>query len=73
MVKSPSKYLSLEKLKRIQKDNYKSDNGFEYCAEEVDLLIKSKQTQRADKIWLARQKVDRNYSTDTDNYIGFYL
>lgn len=68
-LKSPSKYLSLEKLQRIQKNYYKSDNGYEYVPEEVDFLINLKAADRANEQW---DKRSRTYSTQTDSYVGFY-
>lgn len=36
--------MPLRKLKEIKKNYYKAENGFEYCAEEVDFLITLKES-----------------------------
>jgi hypothetical protein len=41
---SPSKFISLAKLREIQGDYYRALNGNEYCPEEVDDLILAKQS-----------------------------
>lgn len=48
-VKSPSKYISLERLELIQTNNYIGETGQEYCAEEVDSLIWQKQSNNDER------------------------
>lgn len=47
MIKSPSKFTSLARLEQIKADNYVSETGIEYCAEEVDALIIEKKQAKA--------------------------
>jgi hypothetical protein len=39
VVKTPSKFLSIEFLRELQRNYYLSPCGLEYCAEEVDALL----------------------------------
>lgn len=47
--RQPSKFMSLERLKRIRQDHYLGANGVDYDAPEVDKLIFIKQTLKADR------------------------
>jgi hypothetical protein len=46
----PSKFISLERLKQIQKDHYMGENGHDYDAQAVDEMIMEKRSRQADKL-----------------------
>ena len=48
-VKTPSKFISFERLEIIRLNNYIAENGYEYHASEIDDLISIKQRLLDDK------------------------
>ena len=63
-MKSPSKYISLERLEMIQRNNYIGEGGQEYVAEEVDKLIMEKQSKKDNENMLdALKQMDKLYIT----------
>lgn len=63
-MKSPSKYISLEKLELIQRNNYIGEGGQEYVAKEVDKLIMEKQSKKDNENMLdALKQMDKLYIT----------
>jgi len=42
MIRSPSKFLSIDFLRKLKKENYLSEGGKEYCSDEVDQLLTEK-------------------------------
>ena len=47
MIQSPSKHISLARLKQIEQDNYLGEGGQEYCPFEVQALIAEKEQAQA--------------------------
>lgn len=54
MLKSPSKYIPLSRLKKIKQDYYRGMGGQEYAPCEVDELISAKQVREAEKFEAAQ-------------------
>jgi hypothetical protein len=47
MIKGGSKYISLERLKEIRENSYRTKCGkFEFCVEEIEDLINEKETNK---------------------------
>lgn len=59
MIKSPSKFISLERLKQIKHDHYRGRSGQEYSSLEVDILILTKQIKQGEKVFQAYLKQER--------------
>ena len=57
MIQSPSKHISLARLKQIKQDNYLGEGGKEYCPFEVQALIAEKEQAQAMAMVANAQKV----------------
>tara|TARA_R100000951_G_scaffold28527_1_gene24455 strand:+ start:443 stop:652 length:210 start_codon:yes stop_codon:yes gene_type:complete len=58
----PSKYTNLDKLIQIKRDHYMGANGLDYDAEEVDALIRDKQSRKAEKLNNELEKQQDEYA-----------
>tara|TARA_R100000951_G_scaffold114387_1_gene118567 strand:- start:1324 stop:1584 length:261 start_codon:yes stop_codon:yes gene_type:complete len=63
---SPSKFTGLSALLQIQKDHYMGANGLDYDAEEVDRLIRDKQSRKAEKLNNELEKQQDEYQAYLD-------
>lgn len=64
MIKTPSKFTGLKRLKQIKKDNCIAESGQEYCEYEIESLIIQKEQALAEEMAANMSRIEQAEALD---------